>query len=199
MGYAFALFMDEVSDRMSSFFSGLVFGALLLLVGLALGEAVTAGLLAFALLQYVRFMPEKGIHMLLVFPVVGIALVLTAYTQANPGLVGSEAFLLPILVPAVAVITPFVMLEPQILTWREGIATVLAALVSLPVVSLITTRSLTVAGLNVFGPIYAAPLAFEPAVLRWLILYFEVLLIALAFYLIVVMGFSALRRAKVRT
>ena len=199
MGYAFALFMDEVSDRMSSFFSGLVFGGLLLLVGLPLGEAVAAGLLAFALLQYVRFMPEKGIHMLLVFPVVGIAIVLTAYTQATPGLIGSEAFLLPILVPAVAVITPFVMLEPQILTWREGIAVVLAALVSLPVVSLIMTRSLTVAGLNAFGPIYAAPLAFEPAVLRWLILYFEVLLIALAFYLIVVMGFSALRRAKVRT
>jgi hypothetical protein len=199
MGYALALFMDEVSDRMSSFFSGLVFGAILLLVGLGLGEAVAGGLLAFCLLQYVRFMPEKGIHMLLLFPVVGIAIALTAYTQAHPELVGSEIFVLPVLVPAVAAITPFVMLEPQVLTWREGIAVVLAALVSLPVVSLISTRSLTVAGLNAFGPTYAAPLAFEPALLQWGLLYAEVLLIALAFYLVVVMGFSALRRARIRT
>jgi hypothetical protein len=198
MGYAFALFIDEISDRMSSLFSGLLFGGLLLLAGLALGEAVAAGLLAFALLQFIRMPPEKGIHMLVLFPVVVGALVVTAFTQANTILVGSEIFVLPLLVPSVAVITPFIMLEPQVLTWREGIGVVLAALVTLPVVSLITTRSLTVAGLNVFGSVYAAPLAFEAALMKWVILYGEVLLIALAFYLIVVMGFSALRRAKVR-
>ncbi len=90
------------------------------------------------------------------------------------------------------------MLEPQVLTWREGIGVVLTALVALPVVSLITTRSLTVAGLNVYGQVFAAPLAFQDALLKWAVLYGEVLLIALAFYLIIVMGFSALRRAKVR-
>jgi hypothetical protein len=198
MGYALALFIDEISDRMSSLFSGLLFGALLLLAGLGIGEAVVGGLLAFALLQFIRMPPEKGIHMLVLFPVVIGALAITAFTQANPALLGSERFLLPLLVPAVAVITPFIMLEPQVLTWREGIGVILAALVALPVVSLITTRSLTVAGLNVYGTVYAAPLAFQDALLRWTILYGEVLLIALAFYLIIVMGFSALRRAKVR-
>ena len=137
--------------------------------------------------------------MLALFPVVAGALVVTAFTQASPEVVGSEGFIIPLLVPAVAVITPFILLEPQVLTWREGIAVVLAALVALPVVSLIRTQSLTPTGLNVFGSVYAAPLAFEPALLNWAILYLEVLLIALAFYLIVVMGFSALRKAKVRT
>ncbi len=151
MGYAFALFIDEISDRMSSLFSGLLFGALLLLAGLGIGDAVAGGLLAFALLQFIRMPPEKGIHMLVLFPVVIGALAITAFTQANPVLVGSERFVLPLLVPAVAVITPFIMLEPQVLTWREGIGVVLTALVALPVVSLITTRSLTVAGLNVYG------------------------------------------------
>lgn len=198
MGYAFALFVDEVSDRMSSLFSGLVFGAILLLAGLGIGEAVAGGLLAFALLQYLRLAPEKGVHMLVLFPVVVGVLAVTAFAQAHPGVVGSEAFVLPLLVPAVAVITPFIMLEPQVLTQREGIATVLAVLVALPVISLIATRSPTVAGLNIFRPGFALPLAFEQAIMAWLLLYLEVLLIALAFYLIVVMGFSALRRAKVQ-
>ena len=198
MGYAFALFIDEISDRMSSFFSGLLFGVLLLLVGLGIGEAVAGGLLAFAILQFVRLAPEKGVHMLVLFPVVVGALAVTAFTQAHPEVVGSELFVLHVLVPAVAVITSFVMLEPQVLTWREGIAVVLAALVALPVVSLIVTRSPTIDGLNMFESVYAAPLAFEPSLLKWVFLYGEVLLIALAFYLIVVMGFSALRRAKVR-
>ncbi|MEN6517623.1 MAG: hypothetical protein ABFC38_05455 [Methanospirillum sp.] len=199
MGFAFALFIDEVSDRMSSLFSGLIFGALLLLAGLGVGEAVAGGLLAFAVLQFIRMPPEKGLHMLVLFPVVAGALAVTAFAQAHPEVVGSESFVLPLLVPAVAVITPFIMLEAQVLTWREGIGVVLAALVALPVVSLVMTRSPIIAGLNIFGPTYAAPIAFEPALLKWLILYGEVLLIALAFYLIVVMGFSALRRAKVRT
>lgn len=199
MGYAFALFVDEVSDRMSSFFSGLVFGALLLLAGIGVGEAVAGGLLAFAILQFVRLAPEKGVHMLLLFPVVAGSLAVTAFCQANPGVVGSEIVVLPVLVPAVAVITPFVLLEPQILTWREGIAVVAAALVALPVVSLIATRSFTVAGLNTFGPTFATPLGFEAALVAWGVLYGEVLLIALAFYLIVVMGLTALRSAKVRT
>jgi hypothetical protein len=198
MGYAFALFIDEVSDRMSSVFSGLVFGAILLLLGLGVGEAVAGGLLAFALLQYIRIPPEKGLHMLLIFPTVVIALVLVAYTQAHPGVPGSEAFLLPILVPAVAVITPFVMLEPSMLTWREGIATVVAALVALPVVSLVMTRDLSLHGINHFGPYYAVPLPFEQALLNWGIIYGEVVLIGLAFYLIAVMGFGALRRAKLQ-
>jgi hypothetical protein len=198
MGYAFALFIDEVSDRMSSLFSGLLFGFLLLLAGLDIGEAVAGGLLAFALLQFVRITPEKGVHMFLLFPIAVGALAVTAFAQANPGIVGSESFVLPLLVPAVAVITPFIMLEPQVLTAREGIAVVLAALAALPVVSLIATRSPTVEGLNTFGPTFAAPLAFEPALMSWVVLYGEVLLIALAFYLIVVMGFSTLRRAKVR-
>ncbi len=198
VGYAFALFIDEVSDRMSSLFSGLLFGFLLLLVGLGIGEAVAGGLLAFALLQFVRITPEKGVHMLVLFPIAAGALAVTAFAQANPGIVGSESFVLPLLVPAVAVITPFIMLEPQLLTAREGVAVVLAALAALPVVSLIATRSPTVEGLNTFGPTFAAPLAFEPALMSWVVLYGEVLLIALAFYLIVVMGFSALRRAKVR-
>lgn len=198
MGFAFALFIDEVSDRMSSLFSGLVFGGLLLLAGLGIGEAVAGALLAFAVLQFIRMPPEKGIHMLVLFPVALGALAVTAFTQANPGVVGSEIFVLPLIVPAVAVITPFIMLEPQVLTWREGIGVVLAALVALPVVSLITTRNLTVGGLNVYRQVYAAPLGFETALLKWATLYGEVLLIALAFYLIVVMGFSALRKAKVR-
>jgi hypothetical protein len=199
MGYAFALFIDEVSDRMSSVFSGIVFGGLLLLVGLGVGEAVAGGLLAFALLQFIRMPPEKGLHMLVLFPVVLIALAIVAFAQAHPEVVGSEIFVLPVLVPAVAVITPFIMLEPQVLTWREGIAVVVAALVALPVVSLIATRTLSEEGLNIYGDTFAAPLAFEPAVVQWLVLYGEILLIALAFYLIAVMGFSALRRAKVRT
>jgi hypothetical protein len=136
--------------------------------------------------------------MLLLIPVVIAALIVTALAQANHGVPGSEIFVLPILVPAVAVITPFVMLEPQILTMREGIATVLAALVAMPVVSLIASRSLSIAGLNMYGTYFAAPLAFEPALFQWGIIYLEVLLIALAFYLIAVMGFSALRRAKVQ-
>src|SRR5690606_28570194 len=126
------------------------------------------------------------------------ALGVTAFAQANPGVVGSEIFVLPLLVPAVAVITPFVMLEPQVLTWREGISVVIAALVALPLVSLIATRNPTIAGLNAFRPTFAAPLAFEPALVQWAVLYGEVLMIALAFYLIVVMGFSALRRAKIQ-
>ncbi len=199
MGYAFALFIDEVSDRMSSLFSGLIFGALLLLAGLGVGEAVAGGLLAFAVLQFIRMPPEKGLHMLVLFPVVVGALAVTAFAQAHPEVVGSESFVLPLLVPAVAVITPFIMLEAQVLTWREGIGVVLAALVALPVVSLVMTRSPTIAGLNIFGPTFAATLAFESALLNWLVLYGEVLLIALAFYLIAVMGFSALRRAKIRT
>lgn len=199
MGYAFALFIDEVSDRMSSLFSGLIFGALLLLAGLGVGEAVAGGLLAFAVLQFIRMPPEKGLHMLVLFPVVVGALAVTAFAQAHPEVVGSESFVLPLLVPAVAVITPFIMLEAQVLTWREGIGVVLAALVALPVVSLVMTRSPTIAGLNIFGPTFAGPLAFESALLNWLVLYGEVLLIALAFYLIAVMGFSALRRAKIRT
>lgn len=198
MGYAFALFVDEISDRMSSLFSGLLFGAILLLLGLGIGEAVAGGLLAFALLQYVRIPPEKGLHMLILFPTVLIALVLVAYTQAHPGLAGSEAFLLPILVPAVAVITPFVMLEPAMLTWREGIATVIAGLVALPVVSLILTRDVSLHGINHYGPLYAVPVAFEQAVLNWAVIYGEVLLITLAFYLVVVMGLGALRRAKLQ-
>lgn len=198
MGYAFALFVDEISDRMSSLFSGLVFGGLLLLAGLGIGEAVAGGLLAFALLQFLRLAPEKGVHMLVLFPVVVGALAVTAFAQAYPEVVGSEIFVLPVLVPAVAVITPFIMLEPQVLTRREGIGTVLAGLVALPVISLIASRSLTVEGLNIFGQAFAQPLAFESAFLAWLLLYFEVLLIALAFYLIVVMGFSSLRRARVQ-
>lgn len=198
MGYAFALFVDEISDRMSSLFSGLVFGGLLLLAGLGVGEAVAGGLLAFALLQFLRLTPEKGIHMLVLFPVVLGALAVVAFAQAHPEIIGSERFVLPVLVPAVAVITPFIMLEPAILTRREGIGTVLAGLVALPVISLIASRSLTVDGLNIFGPAFAQPLAFEPAFFSWLLLYFEVLLIALAFYLIVVMGFSSLRRARVQ-
>ena len=199
MGYAFALFIDEVSDRMSSVFSGFFFGALLLLAGLAVGEAVAGGLLAFALLQYIRMPPEKGLHMLILFPVVVVSLALVAFAQANPSLVGSEAFVLRVLVPAVAVITPFIMLEPQVLTWREGIATVLAALVALPAVALVATRTLSIDGLNIYAEAFALPLAFEQALVEWLILYGEVLLIALAFYLVAVMGFTALRQAKVRT
>src|SRR5690606_25337798 len=122
MGYALALFIDEVSDRMSSSFSGFLFGGLLLLAALGVAEAVAAGLLAFSVVQYIRFPREKGLHMLLLFPVVACALGVTAFAQANPGVVGSEIFVLPLLVPAVAVITPFVMLEPQVLTWREGIS-----------------------------------------------------------------------------
>ena len=198
MGYAFALFVDEVSDRMSSLFSGLVFGSLLLLAGLGIGEALAVGLLAFALLQFVRIAPEKGVHMLVLFPLVAGVLAVTAFAQANPGVVGAEGFVLPLLVPAVAVITPFILLEPQVLTAREGIAVVLAALAALPAVSLITSRSPTVDGLNTFGPTFAAPVAFEPALISWLVLYGEVLLVALAFYLIVVMGFTALRGAGVR-
>ena len=198
MGYALALFIDEVSDRMSSSFSGFLFGGLLLLAALGVAEAVAAGLLAVSVVQYIRFPREKGLHMLLLFPVVACALGVTAFAQANPGVVGSEIFVLPLLVPAVAVITPFVMLEPQVLTWREGISVVIAALVALPLVSLIATRNPTIAGLNAFRPTFAAPLAFEPALVQWAVLYGEVLMIALAFYLIVVMGFSALRRAKIQ-
>ncbi len=198
MGYAFALFVDEISDRMSSMFSGLVFGGLLLLAGLGIGEAVAGGLLAFALLHFLRLAPEKGIHMLVLFPVVVGAFAVTAFAQAHPEVVGSEIFVLPILVPAVAVITPFIMLEPQVLTRREGIGAVLTGLVALPVISLIASRSLTVGGLNIFVQAFVQPLAFETAFMAWLLLYFEVLLIALAFYLIVVMGFSSLRRTRVQ-
>ncbi|NLX48285.1 MAG: hypothetical protein GXY82_00090 [Methanospirillum sp.] len=194
IGYALALFIDEIADRMSSVFSGFVFGAILLLLGLGLGEAVVGGLLAFALLQYIRIVPDKGIHMLLIFPAIAIALAVSAFTQAHPEVVGSEAFVLPVLVPAVAVITPFVLLEPQVLTRREGIGVVLAGLIALPVISLVITRSPTVEGLNAFGPLHAAPMAFDPALVQWGILYLEVVLISLAFYLIVVMGLAALRR-----
>ncbi len=198
IGYALALFVDEIGDRMSSIVSGLFFGALLLLAGLAIGEAVAGGLLALALLQFIRIVPEKGVHMLLLFPAVAGALAVTAFTQAHPGMAGTEAIVLPLLVPALAVLVPFVLLEPQVLTRREGIAVVVSALVTFPLVSFILTRQMTIAGLNAFGPLYAETLAFEAALFRWGLIFVEVILLSLAFYLIVVMGLTALRRAKVQ-
>ena len=194
VGYALALFVDEIGDRMSSIVSGLFFGTLLLLAGLAIGEAVAGGLLALALLQFIRIVPEKGVHMLLLFPTVAGALVVTAFTQAYPGMVGAEAIVLPLLVPAIAVLVPFVLLEPHILTRREGIAVVVSALVTLPLVSFILTRQMELAGLNAFGPLYAETLAFEAALVRWGLVFVEVFLVSLAFYLVIVMGLSALRR-----
>ena len=194
IGYALALFVDEIADRMSSIVSGLFFGVLLLLAGLAIGEAVAGGLLALALLQYLRIVPEKGVHMLLLFPVAVGALAVTAFTQANHGMAGSEGLVLPLLVPAVAVLVPFILLEPQVLTRREGIAVVISALLAFPLVSFVLTRQMEVAGLAAFGPLYAGTLAFEPALVAWGVVFFEILLISLAFYLVVVMGLSALRR-----
>jgi hypothetical protein len=194
IGFAFVLFMDEIADRMSSVVSGLLFGALLLIAGLGVGEAVAGGLLAYALLHYIRIAPEKGMHMFLLLVLVAGSIVLTSFADAYPQIAGVEAVILPLLVPAVAVITPFVLLEPQNLTRREGVATVLSALAAFPVVSLISSRAMDVPGLNAFFPLFAEPVAFETALLRWSAVYIEVLTVSLAFYLIVVMGLSALKR-----
>lgn len=194
IGYSLVLFIDEVADRMSSIVSGLFFGLLLMLASLVVGEAVMGGLLALTVLQFIRLVPEKGVHMLLLFPVTAGAIALTAFTESAPALVGSESLVIPLLVPALAVIAPFVMLEPRVLTRREGVGTVLCALIVLPTVSILQEWNLEVAALNRFGAIFTEHLAFEPALLRWGVLYIEVLVIALAFYLLVMMGLSAYRR-----
>ncbi len=194
IGYALVLFVDEIADRMSSIISGFFFGMLLLIASLFVGEAVLGGLLALALLQFIRFVPEKGVHMLLLFPVIAGAVTITAFAQSAPMLVGSESLVLPLLVPAVAVITPFVLLEPRELTRREGVGTVACSLLALPVASILQGWGQGTLSLNVFGSLFSEPLAFEPALLRWGVLYAEVLLVALAFYLFVMMGLSAYRR-----
>ncbi|HOV66767.1 MAG TPA: hypothetical protein PLI31_00210, partial [Methanoregulaceae archaeon] len=183
-----------IADRMSSLVSGLFFGVLLLLATLMIGEGVLGGLLALALLHLVRLVPEKGIHMLLLFPVTAGGLVVTAFAEGAQGLVGSESLILPLIVPALAVITPFILLEPRVLTRREGVGTVVCALVALPVVSLLQGWQTPLATLNAFGPAFAERLGFEAALFRWGVLYVEVLLIALAFYLLVMMGLAAYRR-----
>ncbi len=194
IGHALVLFIDEIADRMSSLVSGLFFGVLLLLATLMIGEGVLGGLLALALLHLVRLVPEKGIHMLLLFPVTAGGLVVTAFAEGAQGLVGSESLILPLIVPALAVITPFILLEPRVLTRREGVGTVVCALVALPVVSLLQGWQTPLATLNAFGPAFAERLGFEAALFRWGVLYVEVLLIALAFYLLVMMGLAAYRR-----
>ncbi|KAF5058051.1 hypothetical protein DSECCO2_350450 [anaerobic digester metagenome] len=194
IGLAFMIFVDEIADRMSSIVSGLFFGILLLLASLAVSEAVLGGLLALALLQFIRFVPEKGIHMLLLFPITAGVLAVTAFTESNPALIGSESLVLPLLVPALALIAPFVLLEPQVLTRREGVGIVACSLLALPAVSLLQGRQPGIASLNAFVPAYGEHLAFEPALLHWGVLYVEVLLFALAFYLLVMMGLSAYRR-----